>query len=168
MRKISALLSLDSVAEELVSSAREKNITLGTAESCTGGLISAVITDVAGASAVFFGGIVSYDNSVKRGILGVRPETLAAHGAVSHETAAEMARGAVHALGVDLACSVTGIAGPGGGTPEKPVGLVYVAVANKDGILEVKENRFSGDRSEIRRETAETALCMLLSAVNDI
>ncbi len=165
MRKISALLSLDPIAEELISSAREKNITLGTAESCTGGLISAVITDVAGASAVFFGGVVSYDNSVKSGILGVRPETLAAHGAVSPETAAEMARGAVHALGVDFACAVTGIAGPGGGTPEKPVGLVYVAIAGKNGILEVRENRFSGDRSEIRRETAEAALRMLLHAV---
>ncbi len=174
MRKISALqLSIAERAAELVALANEKNTTLGTAESCTGGLIAASITDISGASAVFYGGVVSYSNSVKAGLLGVEEEILAAHGAVSAETAVQMAWGAVSALGVDHAVAVTGIAGPGGGTPEKPVGLVYIATASaidkKDGIwsgnTNVTENHFEGDRAEVRLQTVEKALSMLLSAL---
>lgn len=155
------------LAEKLVTLAREKNITFGTAESCTGGLISAAITDISGASAVFWGGIVSYDNRVKEHLLGVEHETLVTLGAVSAKTAEQMAVGAVRALSVDFAVSVTGIAGPGGGTPEKPVGLVYIAVASTKGVIAVKENHFKGEREEVRRQTVETALSMLISAIEE-
>lgn len=165
MRKIPALLSIRSLAETLVTLAREKNITFGTAESCTGGMISAAITDVSGASAVFYGGVVSYDNSVKAGLLGVKKETLSTVGAVSHETAKEMSEGAVKALSVDFAVSVTGIAGPGGGTPTKPVGLVYISTASGNGVIAVKEHRFDGNREEVRRKTVEAALRMLIDAI---
>ena len=165
MRKVSSVLSVNALAEALVSLSREKNVTFGTAESCTGGLISAAVTGVSGASAVFYGGIVSYDNSVKAGLLGVREETLASVGAVSPKTAIEMSTGAIKALSVDFAVSVTGIAGPGGGTPTKPVGLVYISTASKNGAITVKENLFKGDREEVRRQTVETALTMLISAI---
>ncbi|MBP3555342.1 MAG: CinA family protein [Clostridia bacterium] len=155
------------LAEKLVTLAREKNITFGTAESCTGGLISAAVTDISGASAVFWGGIVSYDNRVKENLLGVEHETLVTLGAVSAKTAEQMAVGAVRALSVDFAVSVTGIAGPGGGTPEKPVGLVYIAVASTKGVITVKENHFKGEREEVRRQTVETALSMLISAIEE-
>ena len=158
-------MSVNALAEALVTLAREKNVTFGTAESCTGGLISAAVTGVSGASAVFYGGIVSYDNSVKAGLLGVREETLASVGAVSPKTAIEMSTGAIKALSVDFAVSVTGIAGPGGGTPTKPVGLVYISTASKNGAITVKENLFKGDREEVRRQTVETALTMLISAI---
>ncbi len=162
MRKISALqLSIHEKAAALVAAANEKNITFGTAESCTGGLISAAVTDIAGASAVFWGGIVSYDNSVKSDVLGVKRDTLKAVGAVSAETAGEMALGAIRCLGVDAAVAVTGIAGPGGGTPEKPVGLVYIAAAQKDGSVFVGEHHFAGDRTEVRLQTVEAALMLL-------
>ena len=155
------------LAGKLVTLAREKNITFGTAESCTGGLISAAVTDISGASAVFWGGIVSYDNRVKENLLGVEHETLVTLGAVSAKTAEQMAVGAVRALSVDFAVSVTGIAGPGGGTPEKPVGLVYIAVASTKGVITVKENHFKGEREEVRRQTVETALSMLISAIEE-
>lgn len=158
-------MSVNALAETLVSLARKKNVTFGTAESCTGGLISAAVTGVSGASTVFYGGIVSYANSAKAGLLGVRKETLASFGAVSAETAKEMSMGAVRALSVDFAVSVTGIAGPGGGTPKKPVGLVYISVASKNGAITVKENHFDGDREDVRRQTVETALTMLISAI---
>ena len=158
---------LVTLAEKLVTLAREKNITFGTAESCTGGLISAAVTDISGASAVFWGGIVSYDNRVKENLLGVEHETLVTLGAVSAKTAEQMAVGAVRALSVDFAVSVTGIAGPGGGTPEKPVGLVYIAVASTKGVITVKENHFKGEREEVRRQTVETALSMLISAIEE-
>ena len=157
-------LNISTLAKETVSECIEKKVTFGTAESCTGGLISASVTDVPGASAVFFGGVVSYDNSVKAGVLGVKNETLCAHGAVSEETAGEMSLGARRLLGVDYAVSVTGIAGPGGGTPSKPVGLVYVSVASENGII-VTENHFSGDREAVRLQTVEKALALLLEAV---
>ncbi|MBQ8496986.1 MAG: CinA family protein [Clostridia bacterium] len=153
-------LIIQTLAKESVSLCLEKNITFGTAESCTGGLIAASITDVAGASAAFFGGVVSYDNSVKHSLLGVQTETLERFGAVSEETAKEMSSGALRALGVNYAVAVTGIAGPGGGTPTKPVGLVYISVASKNGVV-VTENHFSGDREAVRLQTVATALTLL-------
>ena len=162
-----SLLSLSALAKESVTICLEKNVTFGTAESCTGGLISAAVTDISGASAVFWGGIVSYDNRVKENLLGVEHETLVTLGAVSAKTAEQMALGAVRALSVDFAVSVTGIAGPGGGTPEKPVGLVYIAVASTKGVITVKENHFKGEREEVRRQTVETALSMLISAIEE-
>ena len=160
-------LNITSLAKTLVSTCLEKNVTFGTAESWTGGLISAFVTDIAGASAVFFGGIVSYDNSVKERLLGVRAETLARKGAVSPETALEMSEGAVRALGVDLAVSVTGIAGPGGGTDKKPVGLVYISVASQRGSS-VTENHFSGDRESVRLQTVQKALTLLLAEAEQL
>jgi len=107
-------------------------LTLALAESCTGGLASSLVTDVPGSSSYFLGSAVTYAYSAKHAILGVKPETLSIHGAVSAETAAEMARGARRLFGSDLAVSVTGIAGPGGGTPNKPVGLVYIHLSGPD------------------------------------
>ena len=160
-------LNISSLAKTLVLQCIEKKVTFGTAESCTGGLISAFITDIAGASAVFYGGIVSYDNSIKEKLLGVHAETLREKGAVSSETALEMSAGAVRALGVDLAVSVTGIAGPGGGTDKKPVGLVYISVASQRGSS-VTENHFSGDRESVRLQTVQKALSLLLAEAEQL
>lgn len=166
MCEISALqLKIKELSAKLVSLCTARGVTFGTAESCTGGLIAASVTDIPGASASFFGGIVSYDNSVKEGILSVRKQTLEAYGAVSEQTAREMARGAVYALGTALAVSVTGIAGPGGGSPEKPVGLVYIAVSSKNGDIACQKNLFEGDRGQIRLKTVVSALEMLIFAV---
>ena len=157
-------LNISSLAKKLVSIGIEKQVTFGTAESCTGGLISSFVTDVAGASAVFFGGIVSYDNSIKEKLLGVRTQTLGEKGAVSPETAQEMSLGALRALGVDHTVAVTGIAGPGGGSAQKPVGLVYISTASQNSVT-VTENHFSGNREEVRLQTVEKALSMLIEAI---
>ena len=154
-------------AERLIALAKDKKLTLGTAESCTGGLIGATLTSVSGASAVFFGGIISYDNSVKEAVLGVKKETLLTVGAVSHDTAVQMAEGARRVLGTDLAVSVTGIAGPTGGTPTKPVGTVFIAVAGKGGKTLCTENHFLGDRDAVRAQTVEKAITLLTEAVEN-
>jgi len=140
---------------------RDLGATLATAESCTGGLIAQRITDVPGSSDYFRGGVVAYANDVKTGALGVRPETLAAHGAVSEETAREMAEGARGKFGADFALSATGVAGPGGGTPEKPVGSVWIALAAKGRETRARFLRPPGDRATIRAWTASAALEML-------
>jgi nicotinamide-nucleotide amidase len=135
--------------------------TLGTAESCTGGAVADRIVSVAGASAVFLGGIVAYDNAVKTSMLGVSGAVIEAYGAVSEETAVAMARGARCALGTDLAIATTGIAGPGGGTPEKPVGLVWFALACGDEEVETRRLTFPGTRSDIRERATMAALGLL-------
>jgi nicotinamide-nucleotide amidase len=145
------------VEELVLSLCRERGLTLATAESCTGGMVATRLTNVPGSSAVFLGGVVAYSDAVKRTRLGVTAATLERHGAVSAETAAAMARGAHAALGADVAVSVTGIAGPGGGTPEKPVGLVYVHASGPDGELAV-DFSLRGDRDSIRRRATATAL----------
>ena len=151
----------DRPVEELVLDlARERGLSLAAAESCTGGLVAAQLTSVPGSSDVFRGGVVSYDNAVKREQLGVSAETLAAHGAVSEETAAEMASGVCDALGADAAVSVTGIAGPGGGTPEKPVGLVYLHASGPGAEL-ARELNLPGDREAVRRRATAAALHLL-------
>ena len=144
------------IAERLT----ELNLTLATAESCTGGLIAHRITEVSGASSFFHGGVVAYSNALKESLLEVSHATLEEFGAVSEATAREMAEGACRLLGADLAVAVTGIAGPTGGTPEKPVGLVYIAVARWD-TCRVTRNQFFGDRSDVKRQTADRALAML-------
>ncbi len=166
MRKMSSLLI--EKAERLIALAKDKKITLGTAESCTGGLVGAALTSVSGASAVFFGGIISYDNSVKEAVLGVKKETLLTVGAVSHDTAVQMAEGARRVLGTDLAVSVTGIAGPTGGTPAKPVGTVFIAVARRDGKTLCTENRFLGGRDAVRAQTVEKAITLLTEVVENV
>lgn len=144
---------------------RDRKLTLATAESCTGGLISHRITNVPGSSDYFRGGFAAYANDVKQTVLAVRAETLAAHGAVSEATAREMAEGVRRALGADIGVSTTGIAGPTGGTPEKPVGLVYIGVADADGVV-VLERRTGGAREFIKMISAQAALdhlrCRLL------
>ena len=137
-----------------------KNMTVTSAESCSGGLISGRIVNVAGVSAVSPGGFVTYANEAKEELLYVKKETLDAYGAVSRETAYEMADGAVKRAETDVAVAVTGIAGPDGGTKEKPVGLVYIGV-NVCGSIEVREYHFSGSRQKIRESVTATALAFL-------
>jgi len=145
---------------------RERGLTLGTAESCTGGLVAARLTDVPGSSAVFRGAIVAYADDVKTERLGVGDDVLARYGAVSAETAAAMARGARGSLGVDVAVSVTGIAGPDCGTEEKPVGLVYLHAAGPDGEL-ARRLDFPGDRETIRTRAAVAALHLVRRLVTN-
>ena len=156
------LVNGQDLALKLVELLKEKNLKIGFAESCTGGLISAGVVDIPGASEVFYGSIVSYDNSVKENCLKVSEEILQTKGAVSFECAKMMAEGARKALNVDIAISVTGVAGPGGGTPEKPVGTVFIGFADKNGSESVVT--FSkGDRSEIRKVTCYKAYKYALS-----
>ena len=151
-------------AERLVEVLAEKGLTCATAESCTGGGVGSAITAVAGSSAVFWGGVISYDNSVKRDVLGVPGEVLATKGAVSSECAAAMAEGARRLLRTGIAVSVTGIAGPGGGSAEKPVGLVWFGVASKECTV-TERKVFHGDRETVRAAAVEHALSLILSAV---
>jgi len=151
-------------AETLVELLKARGMTCATAESCTGGGVGAAITSVPGSSAVYLGGVVSYDNSVKRGVLGVAEDTLADHGAVSPECAAEMAAGVRRLVGADIAVSVTGIAGPGGGTRDKPVGLVWFGLASPDGVRTEKAV-FAGGREDVRRAAVLHAVGMLTMAV---
>ena len=145
------------VEEHVLELCRARGWTLATAESCTGGLVAARLTSVPGSSAVVTGGVVAYSNGVKERELGVAPALLEAHGAVSAEVAEAMARGARERLGVDVAVSVTGIAGPDGGTPEKPVGLVYLHAETPDGGRG-REFSFPGDRASIRARSVVGAL----------
>lgn len=135
--------------------------TVVTAESCTGGLIGSLLTDISGSSDYYLGGVIAYANEVKRQVLGVRQETLESVGAVSEETALQMACGARRLLNADYALAVTGIAGPGGGTPEKPVGLVYIALSGPD--VEICERHvWGGNRLQNKEYTAQRALRLLI------
>jgi nicotinamide-nucleotide amidase len=149
------------LAEQALAACRAKGWHVATAESCTGGLVAAALTAVAGSSDVIERGFVTYSNEAKSELVGVPAETIAAHGAVSAQTCAAMAKGAVAKAGVDLAVSITGVAGPGGGTPQKPVGLVYLGVATKDGAAHVERRMFPGDRAEIRQAALSLALELL-------
>jgi PncC family amidohydrolase len=140
-------------------------VSVATAESCTGGLVGHLLTEVPGASEYFVGGIVSYADEVKTRDLDVSPEALGAHGAVSAQVASAMALGALRHFGTDVAVAVTGIAGPGGGSDAKPVGLAYVAVADASG-LDVRRHVWHGDRSANKRESARAALELLLEHVS--
>ncbi len=141
---------------------KKNNMTISTAESCTGGLIAKSITDISGASDVFGYGFVTYANEAKQNILGVWKDALLEYGAVSEPVAVLMSRGARRVSGSDIAISVTGIAGPGGGSEEKPVGLVYISLATPGGTICRKFN-FSGTRDEIRSKTADTAIELVIS-----
>ncbi len=152
------------IEEALVRLLAEKGLKIAAAESCTGGLISSMITGVAGSSEVYDGSVVSYANRIKHGILGVSGENLESFGAVSEPVAREMAEGICRVIGADVGIAVTGIAGPGGGSPEKPVGTVYIAVSYK-GNTEVKLCHFRGNREKVRRLTAVNALAMAFRAV---
>ncbi len=148
------------IEQMVLELARERGLTLATAESCTGGLVGARLTAVPGASDVFLGAAVTYANETKSALLGVSPETLQEHGAVSVECALEMATGARQALRSDVALSVTGIAGPGGGSADKPVGLVFFCATSEQETL-AQEIRFSGDRDQIRRYATVAALHLM-------
>jgi len=155
---------LITIAATVIKEFGAADATVATAESCTGGLIGGCITAVSGSSNVFNRGFITYSNEAKIEVLGVNAELIAEHGAVSSQVASEMAIGAIRKSGSDAAVSVTGIAGPGGGTETKPVGLVYIAVAtaNEEGAF-VEDFNFSGmSRDEVRRETVKEALEMLL------
>lgn len=138
-----------------------RGLTVCTAESCTGGLLGHVLTGVSGSSAYYVGGVIAYSNAVKETLLGVRSETLLQFGAVSHPTAREMAAGVRERLGGDLGLSTTGIAGPTGGTPEKPVGLVYIGVSTQ-AQTESFECHFEGSREEVKEGTVNKLLSVLL------
>jgi nicotinamide-nucleotide amidase len=137
-----------------------KRLTLALAESCTGGLVAELLTAHAGASTVFLGGAVTYANSAKSALVGVPAELFSAHGAVSAEVARAMAEGARRVFGSNLALALTGIAGPGGGSPEKPVGLVHYAVASADGTTDVRAI-FGGNREQVRRRAAYAGLALV-------
>jgi PncC family amidohydrolase len=137
---------------------------MSAAESCTGGSIGSAITDISGSSDVFMGSAVTYSNDSKESILGVSHDTLLQHGAVSEETAREMVLGSIEAYRSDYAVAVTGIAGPGGGTAIKPVGLVYIAVADGPRTV-VTRNVFTGDRASVRSQTVKEALSLLTDMV---
>ncbi len=153
--------ALVALAERLQGVCLGRGLTVAAAESCTGGLIADAITSVAGSSGYFLGSVVSYANSAKATILGVPVALLEAHGAVSVQVARAMATGAKERFGADLAVSVTGVAGPDGGTPAKPVGLTYVGLADADGV-DVRRLNFDGDRAFNRGAGAEAALAWLL------
>ena len=152
---------LVALAERLYTVCVERGLTIATAESCTGGLVAHAITEIAGSSAYFLGGFVTYADEAKRDQLGVAPELLASHGAVSAQVARAMAEGARVRLATTAAVSITGIAGPGGGSDEKPVGLTYVAVVDQAGA-DVRRHLWSGDRSANKRDSAAAALELLL------
>jgi PncC family amidohydrolase len=139
---------------------RERGLTLAIAESCTGGLLGHRITNVPGSSDYFLGGVVAYAYGAKERLLHVEHNTLYKHGAVSRETALEMARGARSALGADVGLSVTGIAGPGGGLPDKPVGSTWIAVSMRDGEW-AEHHLFKGDRHSNKEQSVETAMKLL-------
>lgn len=152
--------------EKIVQILTNKGLKLATAESCTGGLIAKRITDIPGSSAMFDMGIVSYANEIKNRFLGVPNEVLNTVGAVSEETAKAMARGVCEAANADIGTSTTGIAGPGGGTPEKPVGLVYMSIYFKETDRQItKKLNLSGTRDEIRNKTADIVLETLLKEI---
>jgi nicotinamide-nucleotide amidase len=152
-------------AAALLAACARRGLRLATAESCTGGLIVGCLTDIAGSSAVVDRGYVVYDDRAKVEMLGVREATLAGHGAVSEAVAREMAAGAVARSGCALVVAVTGVAGPGGGSAEKPVGLVHLAAALRGGEVRHRRMVFPGDRAAIRLATVEAALALALGLV---
>lgn len=152
------------LAERLQGVCLGRGLTIAVAESCTGGLVADAITDIAGSSGYFAGGVVSYSNEAKVRLLGVPGAVLAAHGAVSAQVARAMAEGVRDRFGTSVAASVTGIAGPDGGTDAKPVGLTYVAVADADGV-DVRRHLWSGDRAANKVSSAAAVLELLLERI---
>jgi nicotinamide-nucleotide amidase len=153
---------IETKAGQLIAAFSERGLMVATAESCTGGLIAGALTEIPGSSTVIDRGFVTYSNDAKIQMLGVDPATLDAHGAVSRQTAIEMVRGALSHSKADMAVAVTGIAGPGGGSEEKPVGLVHLAAASRGGNVLHREMRYGEiGRDAVRMATVRTALIML-------
>lgn len=158
---------LPELAQDFLDACKRQGVLAATAESCTGGQIIALLTDIPGASSMIDCGFVTYSNEAKQKMLGVKAETLAAHGAVSPETALEMAEGALKKSRASISLAVTGIAGPDGGSADKPVGLVWFAIARKGHPTRVEKRQFEdGGRDHIRSETVRTALVMGISALS--
>jgi nicotinamide-nucleotide amidase len=155
--------NLIKLADNIREAYQAAGLWIATAESCTGGLIASCLTAVAGSSAVVDRGFVTYTNEAKTAMLGVPAPLIADHGAVSEPVARAMARGALAQSQADVTLAVTGIAGPGGGSAEKPVGLVYIACARRDGAVLVERHVFPGDRTAIRLATVERALILALA-----
>ena len=157
-------MSSNTLAQQIGNGLRARGLTLAVAESCTGGLVGQQLTSIAGSSEFLLLDAVTYSNGSKSAVLGVDPDLIRAHGAVSGEVASAMADGARRVAGSDIAVSITGIAGPSGGTDTKPVGLVYLALATAEGVF-VKERQFGGaDRNRIQTLAAWTALSLVLEA----
>jgi nicotinamide-nucleotide amidase len=155
------------LADSFLKACARRKILVATAESCTGGMIISLLTDIPGSSSMVDRGFVTYSNEAKTEMIGVSPETLEKHGAVSAETAHEMAAGALENSRAGITLAVTGIAGPDGGSAEKPVGLVWFGLATRGGSVETEERRFGAiSRSEIRSAAVETALTLLLKAID--
>ncbi len=155
-----------SLAQQIVDKAGAEGLLLAAAESCTGGMVAAAITDVPGASAIFDRSFVTYSNEAKAEMLGVRLETIARFGAVSQAVVREMAAGALNRSRADIVVAITGIAGPGGGSDRKPVGLVWFGLATRAGIMRAERRVFSsGDRDFVRIRATETALMLALRAM---
>jgi len=150
-----------SLAQSVLDACRARGWRLATAESCTGGLVAGALTAIAGSSDVVERGFVAYSNEAKSQLLGVPPEIIATHGAVSAETAAAMAQGVLARAPVDLALSVVGIAGPGGATPTKPAGLIYFGLARRAGECRTERRIFPGDRTAVRQAALAVALSLL-------
>jgi nicotinamide-nucleotide amidase len=149
---------LITLAQDVAAAALERRVMVATAESCTGGWIAKTLTDLAGSSAWFEAGVVSYSYSAKEALLGVNPRTLERTGAVREETVLEMVSGALARYGAGVAVAVTGIAGPSGGTPEKPVGTVWIGWKRRGGYAHARLYHFDGDREAVRRQTVAAAL----------
>ena len=155
-------IQITRLARQVGEACRRRGVTLATAESCTGGGVAEAITRIAGSSQWFDRGFVTYANAAKQELLGVRAETLRAHGAVSEAVACEMAAGALARSSAGASVAVTGIAGPGGATPDKPVGLVWLAWADRGGRVQPRAFVFPGDRAAVRRQSVAVALQGLL------
>ena len=153
-------MKTETIEERIVTELIDRQLTVTTAESCTGGLLGATLVNVPGVSEVYKEGYITYSDEAKEKLLGVSHETLETYGAVSAETAGEMARGAANAADVDASIAVTGIAGPDGGTAEKPVGLVYMGCFCKGNTC-VEKHIFDGDRSQVRAQSVQAALRLL-------
>jgi nicotinamide-nucleotide amidase len=156
--------ALHRLAEAVLDACRRQGLLLATAESCTGGMVAAALTDIAGSSDVVERGFVTYSNGAKSDLLAVPPALITAHGAVSAEVAEAMTIGALALAPVDLAIAVTGVAGPGGGTASKPVGLVWFGSGRKGGPVATESRQFPGDRYAVRRAATARALELLLQA----
>ena len=154
------------IEEKLVQSLAEMGLTVSTAESCTGGMVASTIIDVPGASDVYNEGFITYSNEAKMKYLNVSEEVLDSFGAVSEETVKQMASGCRKATGSDVAIATSGVAGPGGGSVEKPVGLVYIGCAYKD-IIEVRAYKFVGNRTEIRTQATNEAINMAMELIEN-
>ena len=160
-------VAITELVKELAASLRKHNQTLATVESCTGGLVGAALTELAGISDVYLGGFVTYSNMAKQMAAGVNPQTLVQHGAVSSQVAIEMGKGGCGKLLATNSIAITGIAGPDGGSDEKPVGTVWICVAQSNGQYDARRFVFPGDRLAVRMRSLEASLLMSTQHLND-